>query len=62
MNASPFVTLNPHALVILNLFQDPLRQRAKPDEVLKQVQDDDSPVQADDIAFRHDNIFIRPAS
>ncbi len=50
MNASPFVTLNPHPLVILNLFQDPWRQRARPDEVLKQVQDDDSLVHDDDVA------------
>ena len=41
MRVSPFVTLNPDILVILNSFQDPLQQSARPDEVLKQVQDDE---------------------
>ncbi len=36
------VALSP---VILNSFQDPSRPSAKPNEVLKQVQDDDSLVQ-----------------
>lgn len=41
MNASPFVILD-QRIVILNLFQDLLRRSAKPDEVLKQVQDDET--------------------